>query len=1778
MSALGAQEYYLKNFDGDKYNGNTHDYEAWEDNITSILGCLGLTQCLHDENFYGVTKSGTILLGKLQESDKEDQGVEPVNKRHIDLGIDIQTKLGCWLKQTVDGAPLNKVRALENQLKINKQAGNPDGPRQNSDKPSAYAVFKSIKEDVNPEECIELEAHLIQTLQTRPFPKTGGRKSVQEWLDAQLNTRNDLIIRNKESGMKDDNLFVQQMLNLIRPVLSAESYNALTSGSKGGAEKKKYIESNFRTALLELYPICYDVQEGRYAITFAANTLTCTICGKRGHSAEKCYRNPTAICEICNQKGHTKQICPTKKKDAREPTKKQQKKKDEKKEKRKQKKTEEKRLIALARSHGLDSSSPPPLQPHLPAGAPAAAGAPATSPPQLQLFELDGRQYYARGSQLHLLQSAPYVPQVPEIALLPSRKQGGSIQLMQKTSASIIMDRVNAPHEPESDKGHIKQLLPDPNEISMELDRDFEQEHALPAEYLSSGADAEMKGRTVMLCRTGAPPSSDWVTAYGLIDTGAQITGTTLPGAIHSPTATAGPTGGVGGSSQPTATGTLTVMFGDHQYFNIDQSNQYPPGGLSTQQLIFSEGQLKELGIQADSLNDQLILPDGTIIPTKTQDRLWYIECYVWAGKGPPPRACYASMFASGAPTTLSEVRDMLGCPSEENLRKTLPLVHGLDPKLKDQTLDHSDIVPKAKDTRQPIERDPNVPKREYEVHQAVGMDLSAKQPLGIRGAQYFQLIVDIASLYMTPQLLALKSDAVEAFREYCVKNGPPEIAQTDGDGVYENDDFNGFCAALNIFHRFSAPDTQAQNYIAENGMRLIYPAARANLLRLPDWIDKPLALWEDAIIDAADGVNQRFNAGVSSGVTPYEAFHGRPPDLSHRRVFGTVVNVLVHHPDHKFSPRTITGIYVRQAMNYKAWQVYLPSTGGYVISKHVTFNPLPGDVHKMALHIEKWCQEAMKSFQLDADGELYDAKRHLRDAMQTGKAPPERQLVVSPLPPRAEQKDLTSKPSKKGKQGAHEPWMEFLQMRIRDMEIANYPDASKKTASQLYQERQKIISAEWKLLKKGKKPAPIEGVAEIPKGFYPGWKEPAKVRQSKFPKPAPDEGGVVLEESEDETLPQDEKSLEEVVEIEAQAEEEVGIKGEQDEMGNAEPPPLFSPETEKQLKELDEEAGEDKDIRHNDGESTFIEGHSIRDVRSESINHFKTTEFQRTHAVTQVIYALENTDGPIHQGNLNELEWEILMAVLESVESPKTVHQALNGKYANEWRKAIQEELQSLLDLEVYQEIKRDQVPKGKKILLSKIVLKYKEYERRFKARLVVLGFMQPDEDAGETFAPVAKFTTFRLLMAIACALDLEISSSDVKTAFLNAILDEAIYIYPPRGMGYPPDTVWKLHKNLYGLKGAPRGWNLTLHAVMLELGFVPSIFDPCLYFIEGLWVLVWVDDTLKVGTPEAIAWFEEELNKRFTMTHVAKCEMFVGIEINRDREEGTLELTQTAYIDKILEHHGMQDCKPKPIPMQENTKVSREDCCQGNPDLIKEYNAEGVNYPSGAAELLYLALCTRPDMAFVAKELCKVMSDPGPKHIPVLKYAMKYAKNTRNLGLKFTKQGILDSLSLDLVLKGWADSSFGDDPDTKRSTQGFVAKLCGGAVSWFSQGQKSTSLSTAEAELICLADALKEILYMRDAMKFFGAEQEGPTVIFEDNQAVVATAHNPGKNHGKLKHVAIRSHRVQEEVRLETIDVVYKETSLMLADILTKALGRSQFQTLSHAILGYTKLEDGH
>ena len=432
---------------------------------------------------------------------------------------------------------------------------------------------------------------------------------------------------------------------------------------------------------------------------------------------------------------------------------------------------------------------------------------------------------------------------------------------------------------------------------------------------------------------------------------------------------------------------------------------------------------------------------------------------------------------------------------------------------------------------------------------------------------------------------------------------------------------------------------------------------------------------------------------------------------------------------------------------------------------------------------------------------------------------------------------------------------------------------------------------------------------------------------------------------------------------------------------------------------------------------------------------------------------------------------------------------------------------------------------------------------------------------------------------MALACQLDLEISSSDAKTAFLNAVLDEPIYVVPPRGLDISPDTVWRLNKCLYGLKGSPHGWNVTLHVWLLSIGFTQSPIDPCLYSVPGLWLLVWVDDALKVGSCDKVKWFESEFDKRFKGTHTPVVELFVGIQIFRDRKARTLELRQTNYIDKFLRRFGFADSNGESSPMAAGTVISKEDCCKGDKALIEQYLAKNFDVRAAAASMLYATICTRPDAAFAVKEFCKIMSDPGPKHVAPIKRALRYFKHTREKGLKYTAVPgeVLGTYSADLTLAGWSDASYGDDIDTRRSTQGFVAKLCGGAVAWFCQTQKCITLSTTESELYALSDAIKEILYIRATLAHFGQKQQLPTVIYEDNAAVVATAHNPGKNHGKLKHVAIRVKFVQEQVlEMAVVNVEQERSEDMEADILTKALGAPQHVRMADAVLGYKQLKE--
>ena len=207
-----------------------------------------------------------------------------------------------------------------------------------------------------------------------------------------------------------------------------------------------------------------------------------------------------------------------------------------------------------------------------------------------------------------------------------------------------------------------------------------------------------------------------------------------------------------------------------------------------------------------------------------------------------------------------------------------------------------------------------------------------------------------------------------------------------------------------------------------------------------------------------------------------------------------------------------------------------------------------------------------------------------------------------------------------------------------------------------------------------------------------------------------------------------------------------------------------------------------------------------------------------------------------------------------------------------------------------------------------------------------VARGFQQIEGiDYSETFAPVIKFTTIRLLHALVAHFDLELHQIDVVTAFLNGDLDEDIYMEQPEGCadGTNPDFVCKLLKAIYSLTQAHRKWHYKIDSFLLtELGFKTTRSDPCLYIKrEGNSIMIialYVDDLLLAGSDlDAILWMKGELNKRFEMNDLGEAKVCMGLEIHRNRGTGQLWLGQRKYAESELERFHMSKCNPSSIPM---------------------------------------------------------------------------------------------------------------------------------------------------------------------------------------------------------------------------------------------------------------------
>ena len=253
-----------------------------------------------------------------------------------------------------------------------------------------------------------------------------------------------------------------------------------------------------------------------------------------------------------------------------------------------------------------------------------------------------------------------------------------------------------------------------------------------------------------------------------------------------------------------------------------------------------------------------------------------------------------------------------------------------------------------GKMSRQIPHRDPDRLPREFEPGEAVTMDTTKIMPETVQGATVGNLCMDRGTHYMRGQLLADKkaSTLAAAIRSYIVRSpwGMMSEIHVDGGPEYQGE-VEALCESLNIWIQHSASNTHEQNPI-ETQMRIVGQGTRCSFLSASEFLEGPSGVpekqWGMCWLDTIDAKNTTWTKSLKSGITPYEAEFGRRPDISMRRPFYCPARVLIHSETGSLAPRAYHGHYVRLAVGYKAWQIWVPDLESYVISRHVTFDELP--------------------------------------------------------------------------------------------------------------------------------------------------------------------------------------------------------------------------------------------------------------------------------------------------------------------------------------------------------------------------------------------------------------------------------------------------------------------------------------------------------------------------------------------------------------------------------------------------------------------------------------------------------------------------------------------------------------------------------------------------------------------------------------------------------------------------------------------------------------------
>ncbi|KAK6125632.1 hypothetical protein DH2020_040630 [Rehmannia glutinosa] len=417
-------------------------------------------------------------------------------------------------------------------------------------------------------------------------------------------------------------------------------------------------------------------------------------------------------------------------------------------------------------------------------------------------------------------------------------------------------------------------------------------------------------------------------------------------------------------------------------------------------------------------------------------------------------------------------------------------------------------------------------------------------------------------------------------------------------------------------------------------------------------------------------------------------------------------------------------------------------------------------------------------------------------------------------------------------------------------------------------------------------------------------------------------------------------------------------------------------------------------------------------------------------------------------------------------------------------------------------------------------------------------------------------------MFLAYAAHKNFTVYQMDVKSAFLNGLLEEEVYVEQPPGFEQKTlgDKVYKLKKALYGLKQAPRAWYDTLSQFVTDNGFTKGKVDRTLFRIQDgesiLLVQIYVDDIIFGSTNKELCdKFSNLMQGKFEMSMMGELKFFLGLQV-KQLKDGTF-ISQTKYTRDLMKKFGMEEKSSVKIPM--NTSVKMDMDADGKP-------VDQTRYRALIGSLLYLTT-SRPDITFAVGVCARFQSAPKESHMTAAKRILRYLKGSQEVGLWYPKEEN-DNFSL----KSYSDSDYAGNIDDRKSTSGSCQFLGDCLVSWFSKKQNCVSLSTAEAEYIFAAFCCTQLLWMKQTLADYKCSFEN-VHIFCDNISAINIAQNR-VHHNRNKHIEIRHHFLRDCVSKRKIEISFVPSQNQLADIFTKLLSSETFASI-RAQLGIMHIE---